>query len=278
MSSVATHRALTDHARNSESALLHLYHPGHEVPPIPLHESPSLRRNAANEPRAYELKFLLTPHQAAEVESRLAQSLSLDPHADPTCGNGYRVTTLYCDTPNRDVYHRRGRYKLFKLRLRRYGLVNQIFLERKAKRKDLVRKRRSIMELDDLRWFTESNNLSGFAGWYHRQLRRNQLEPTCLVEYLRTAYFGTSEESPIRLTFDRHIRGGLMHEWSFQLPARVEPVLVDRVVCEFKFRGVLPSMFKSVIEAMQLIPGRVSKYRLCVQAASVNEIGSVAHA
>src|SRR5262245_6846348 len=100
------------------------------------HASPSLDRLRADGPRAFEFKFLLDPAQALEVEARLAAGLSLDPHADEANGNGYQVTTLYCDTPQWDVFHRQGRYRLFKLRLRRYGQAEHVFLERKAKRKN----------------------------------------------------------------------------------------------------------------------------------------------
>jgi hypothetical protein len=243
----------------------------------PRHTSPSLRQAGADGRRAYELKFLLSHQQAATIEDRLAAQLTVDPHADPASGGGYRVATLYCDTPQWHVFHRQGRFKLFKLRLRKYGVDGLVYLERKARRKDFVRKLRSSIEIDLLSAFAaEVFPTNGYGGWYHRQLRRNQLQPVCLVEYQRTAYFSHGDEGPIRLTFDRHIRGGLVDAWSFEPPARMERVLTDQVVCEFKFRGTVPTVFKSVIEAMQLIPGRVSKYRLCVEALGATGNGSAA--
>jgi hypothetical protein len=210
------------------------------------------------------------PEQADEVEARLATWLRPDPHHD--AGSAYRVTTLYCDTPEWDVFHQQGRYRLFKLRLRRYGAGEHVYLERKAKRRDEVRKLRSSVAMEQLAEFSEAElGLAGYGGWYRRQLRRNRLRPVCLVEYERTAYYNSGESGPVRLTFDREIQGGLVDDWSFQMPGRTERVLRDRVVCEFKFRGVLPAAFKAVVEAMKLEPGRASKYRLCVQALRVIE-------
>jgi hypothetical protein len=90
-------------------------------------QSPSLDRRGAAEP-ARELKLLLDEPLACEVQRRLRPVLSLDPHCEGD--GGYQLTTLYCDTPQLDVLHRRGRYRLFKFRLRRYGTSNRIYLER----------------------------------------------------------------------------------------------------------------------------------------------------
>jgi hypothetical protein len=284
MFEAASRKTPQDSLPPGTAPLLHLYHPPHEQIGSPHHlsphhASPSLQRFRTDGHRAFELKFLLLPEVAAQVEARLAELMTLDPHADPAHGNGYQVSTLYCDTPAWDVFHQHGRYKFFKLRLRRYGQAEYVFLERKAKRKDHVRKLRSTLAMAHLRGFAHSAlALEGYGGWYHRQLRRNKLRPACLVEYQRTAYFGMSAEGPIRLTFDRQIHGGLADGWSFETPARIERVLAEHVVCEFKFRGMLPAMFKSAIAALQLTPGRVSKYRLCVQALGVVGKGSDAHA
>src|SRR5262245_56244122 len=125
-----------DSASHEGPAQLHLYHPPHADEHAHHHASPSLRRHQADGARAFELKFLLSPEQAAAVESRLALALAPDPHADSPGAAGYHVTTLYCDTPQWDVFYQQGRYKLFKLRLRQYGRAGHVFFERKARRKD----------------------------------------------------------------------------------------------------------------------------------------------
>src|SRR5262249_11574820 len=58
--------------------------------------SPGLFRTAGSTP-AFEVKFLLNEADAAEIERRLRERLTSDPHAD---GNGmYPLSRLYFDDP-----------------------------------------------------------------------------------------------------------------------------------------------------------------------------------
>ncbi len=72
--------------------------------------------------------------------------MEIDPHASPEIGDGYLITTLYCDTPAFDVFHQNGSYGNAKYRLRRYGHGEEIFLERKLRNRQMVVKRRSIVK------------------------------------------------------------------------------------------------------------------------------------
>jgi hypothetical protein len=74
---------------------------------------------------------------------------------------------------------------------------------------------------------------------------------------------GVDHDGPLRLTFDREIRSTLVNDWTLATPGDGRPALTDQVVCEFKFRGALPTLFKSVIQALSLEPTGVSKYRHC---------------
>jgi hypothetical protein len=214
------------------------------------------------------MKFLLDEPLAREVLARLSPHLSADPHAEPSLRDRYRITTLYCDTPQLHVYGRVGRYRRFKLRLRQYGTDERIHLERKTRQGDKVRKRRSTIHVAQLERFAAAMPGEHWdAAWYHRQLLRNFLAPVCLIEYERAAYYGSCSEGPLRLTFDREIRGGLTSGWSFDQPILRRPLLADRVVCEFKFRDAMPSLFKSVVQELHLTPAGVSKYRQCMAAA-----------
>jgi hypothetical protein len=219
---------------------------------------------------AREAKLLLTEQQAREVEERLKPLLSLDPHCDAS--GGYELTTLYCDTPHLDVFRRRGRYRLFKFRLRRYGQAERIYLERKSKQGTRVRKRRDSIALDQIGHFDRITTASDWNGaWYHSQLLRNRFGPVCLIQYDRVAWFGDGGAGPVRLTFDRNVRGGLASQWSFAPSGEIVRLLPDQVVCEFKFPGSLPAIFKTVLQEMQLTLCGVSKYRHCVQALALGE-------
>ena len=142
------------------------------------------------------------PSDARAVESLLAPRLALDPHADPALGDAYRTTTLYCDTAAFDVFRCVGSHKRRKYRLRRYGHASAIFLERKSRKGERVRKRRTTIDETELSQFAESRTDAGWHGtWFAEQIGRRGLEPALRVQYVRTAYFGTTTEGPIRVTF-----------------------------------------------------------------------------
>jgi len=86
------------------------------------------------------------------------------------------------------------------------------------------------------------------------------------------------DEGPLRLTFDRHVRGTRVSDWELSSSGGGAPVWQGLVVCEFKFRGSLPGIFKSAIEALALAPSGASKYRHCFQAAGGGTSGSPVHA
>lgn len=233
--------------------------------------SPSLRPRATRGP-SYELKFVLNEALARQVESRLAPHLTLDPHADASLGGAYRTHTLYLDTDEFDILRGVEGFRRRKHRARWYGAAEIVFLERKTKAGDRVSKKRCRIDLGD---FGKLENGGGPAGWpaewFVRQVRQRGLAPRCVLTYERTAFFGEFDSVPVRLTFDRSLRGTLVSEWR---PTRVpaeRPVLLADVICEFKFAGAMPAVFKRTIEELQLAPVRFSKYRLCMQSQGFAE-------
>jgi (2Fe-2S) ferredoxin len=226
-------------------------------------QSPSLKMRPADRLPSYELKFLATVDQANRLAGLLAEQLMVDPHAGPE--GSYHITTLYCDTPERHVFRRRGRFGLMKFRLRQYGDSAEMFLERTLKRGTVVRKLRTQVPLADIGRFGGRPD-EGWGGFrFHQQLRRCQMSPVCLVEYDREAWYGILPEGTVRATIDRNLTGSPVDEWSLSRPADQRPFLVNYGICEFKFRGVMPALVQRLIESLELAPVGVSKYRNCVR-------------
>lgn len=231
-------------------------------------ESPSLSGDL--EVPSYELKFLLTEAQAHAVEARILGRLAPDPHADVKSGNTYQTLSLYCDTAKFDVFHRSARFKRRKHRVRRYGEETSVFLERKTRRGDRVKKRRVAIPVAELTMLAHPASLTDWAGhWFHRHLLRRGLQPMCRIAYERVAYMGQSHEGPLRLTFDRRIRGLITNHWDLSGFAGGLHVLADQVVCEFKYRAFMPSLFKDIVQALNLTPSPVSKYRTFLRASGL---------
>ena len=226
-------------------------------------QSPSLKRHSADRLPSYELKFLATLSQAEGLATLLGDHLSVDPYAGPN--GSYHITTLYCDTPERHVFRRRGRFGLMKFRLRQYGDAPELYLERKLKRGTMVRKLRTSIPLEMIGRFGERPDEDWDGDRFHRQLRRCRMSPVCLVEYDRQAWYGAHPEGTVRATIDRHLTGAPVEDWSLRRPANQRPFHVNYGICEFKFRGVMPELVRRLIDSLELAPVGVSKYRNCVR-------------
>jgi hypothetical protein len=228
-------------------------------------ESPSLFRNGDKTP-AFELKFLLTAAEAAEVERRLRPRLAPDPYADPGLDGGYRVTSVYFDTPGLDVFHRSKGFRRRKYRVRRYGTAATAFLERKLKKKQQVCKRRTDLPLAELAALAGDVPIEWPGAWFAKQLASRGLQPVCRVSYQRVALVGNGHDGPIRVTFDRSVIGGPATDPLPQPVSDGQPILNGDVIVEFKFIASLPVEFKDVVEDLRLAPRSVSKYRRCIEA------------
>src|SRR5438105_5925689 len=113
------------------------------IPPRKTWASPSLAAVPGGAIPAYEFKCLVPEGVARGVEAWAAAHLAPDPHADPARG-GYRVTSVYFDTQQFDVYRRSGSAcGGHKHRARRYGAEPTAHLERKSKRDGRVWKYRT---------------------------------------------------------------------------------------------------------------------------------------
>jgi hypothetical protein len=236
-------------------------------------ESPSLFRQEATEdsaPPAYEIKFLLTEEQARAVEDRVRGRLSLDPHADPTLGGAYRITSLYTDTAQFDVFRRAGEFARSKFRVRRYGHNGPVYVERKDKNGAKVRKSRVSVPTADLAILAAPVTPSSWAGgWFHHELMRRKLAPVCRISYERMAYLGTADGGTVRLTFDRTVRGELAAGWDVVPVVKSRELLPKQVICEFKYRAAMPLLFKELVESLGLNPQPCSKYRRFVETAGI---------
>jgi hypothetical protein len=225
-----------------------------------------------NRELATEMKFLVSPALAGQIRAWGRQHLSPDPHAGGPAGDGYEITSLYFDTAQFDVFHRRGSFGRSKYRIRRYGEAQVAFLERKLKTRGLLTKRRSIVRLDELEFLAADDDNRAWPGrWFHRRLLARVLSPVCQISYQRTALVAMTSFGPIRLTMDSGLRAlpTTCIQFTNELGA---PLLEDQIILELKFRYGLPALFKYLLEEFALTPVPFSKYRFAADALSlVNE-------
>ena len=216
-----------------------------------------------------ETKFVVDPVTATAICEWARAHLNRDPHGEGQFGDEYRTTSLYFDTHDFDVFNRRGSYSRSKYRIRRYDGAASAFLERKLRTDSLLAKRRTSVALTELaplgRSIATSRVLSRWAGsWFEHRLLIRHLRPSCQISYSRLARIAEVEYGPVRMTLDTHVRALPIHSLEFS-KREGELVLPDQAVLELKYRDVLPSVFKRLIEEFRLTPRRASKYRAAVQ-------------
>jgi hypothetical protein len=224
---------------------------------------PALGRGAE---AAFEMKFLLSDEHARAVEDWARGCLALDPHADPALG-GYRTSSVYLDTAGLDVFYGSPGFKRRKFRIRRYGTEAVVFLERKARSGDRVRKRRACIPETELAFLEEAAATPMWPGhWFRTRLLVRGFRPVCLIGYDRVAFMASTSEGLVRLTLDRRVRGAPTGSLTPGVLTGGLPFLEGQTILELKFQAVLPSLFRRLIQDHGLTPAAVSKYRLCVRA------------
>jgi hypothetical protein len=217
---------------------------------------------------ASEIKFVVSTELAARIGHWARTHLHPDPHGSGPFGDEYQTTSIYFDTGDLDVFHRRGSFGRSKYRIRRYGTAPVAFLERKMRQPNVLAKRRTLASLTALdRLATADLDVSWEGHWFHRRIVSRRLQPVCQVTYHRVARVLGHEGETIRLTLDSNLAAQPSKRTGFAHPAGV-PFMHDRVILELKFRGGLPAMFRRLVEEFRLNPEPASKYRMGLAAFS----------
>jgi hypothetical protein len=212
---------------------------------------------------AFELKFLLSIDTARMVEAWARAHLRPDPHG---LAGSYRTTTLYCDTLGLDIFFRSPGHRRSKYRVRRYGEGPAVYLERKTKKGDRVRKMRERIPVDALPSLARPDQGDT---WFHRQVHFHDLRPICRIAYDRTAFVGHSSDGGLRLTLDRHPVCVPADGWSVPALHDGMSFLPDRVILELKYHASLPTLFRGLLAELPVSPSRGSKYRSCVEELGI---------
>jgi hypothetical protein len=193
------------------------------------------------------------------------QHLAADPHGAGAAEDEYRITTIYFDSPEYDVFHRRRSFGRSKYRIRRYGDGGEVFLERKLRQPGLLAKRRTLVPLASLARLDDGD--AGWPGrWFQRRLRLRHLRPVCQISYTRVARVGETAAGPVRLTLDEGLSVARLDRVSFEPGGESVDLLGDQMVLELKYRVEVPALFKQLVEEFGLKPQAVSKYRLGIAA------------
>jgi hypothetical protein len=220
-----------------------------------------------------EIKFLVPADRVEALLEWARERLRADPYGSGPHGDTYETNSIYFDTAEFDVFHRRGSFGRSKYRARRYGMAEEMFLERKLKTNDLVSKRRSIVPCSELAKLASAETRKGWAGhWFHRRMLARQLAPVAQVAYTRTALVHANGHGPIRMTLDVGVRAVQSKALAFQELAGAPLLTGSNGILELKFYRSRPPVFDELIETFALIAQPISKYRIAVGALYAREV------
>lgn len=228
--------------------------------------NPEPARSATTRFIRYELKVVLSKPEAERVQAWAAERLSPDPFGDEA--GVYEVRTLYLDSPQMEIYHRLGEDRGTKFRVRRYGEEGQVWLERKRRRGDRVKKRRARWPLGELsRLLSGSGAPAEWAGSFQNAVCNRDLAPVLLVVYPRSAFAG---EDSARLTLDWGVKVWRMGPDDDPFDPPGDPVEVtDDVILELKYDGTMPPVFDELLKMLDRDTSGFSKYGRGVEAAGL---------
>ena len=215
---------------------------------------------------AREAKFLVDVSKLPKVVDWARANLDADGHGTGVFADEYTTASLYFETTDFAVYQRQASYGRSKFRIRRYGLSDIIFLERKFRTERLLAKRRTTVPVTDLERLADAIPDRAWPGfWFHRRVLLRKLRPLIQMSYDRVARIGRSSTGPVRMTIDVNLRVLPMPDRAF-IPGVGLPIVEDKCIIEVKFRRELPAIFKRFAETFGLEIQKVSKYRLGLTA------------
>jgi hypothetical protein len=216
----------------------------------------------------YERKFVVSESAAEAIRSFVTAYVPIDEHVTPDQPRGYRVYSLYLDTPSRKLYRQScdGIKNRYKLRVRFYDTNKDgpAFLEIKQRTTETVHKMRAIVSKRAAEkmlrggWISPADLLSnGVASTraleeFCRRREELKAEGTVFVSYTREAFVSQTAES-VRVTFDRDIAGRPYDPRDgLTVPEDEAMVKVNGVVLELKYNGRAPRWMHDLITSFGL--------------------------
>jgi hypothetical protein len=238
----------------------------------------------------YERKFVVSERVAESIRDFVGGYLVHDRYMDAAGPEGYRVCSLYLDTPQLSLYRqsKQGIKNRYKLRIRFYydDAAAPAFIEIKRRKSETVHKLRAAVSKPAVERFLRGGTLGAgdLASNSDTSLRvlaefceiHGRLRPNgvAFVAYRREAYVSNSAEG-VRVTFDRRIEGQCYRPDSGLTPfGEARCVMPRGVVLELKYNGRAPRRMHDLITSFNLQRKSIPKYVLSVDALNLVPKGS----
>jgi hypothetical protein len=237
----------------------------------------------------YERKFVVSERVAESIREFVGAYLVHDRYMDAAVPGGYRVCSLYLDTPPLTLYRqsKQGIKNRYKLRIRFYDddAAAPAFIEIKRRTSETVHKLRAAVAKPAVERFLRGGalNIGDLASNSDTSLRalsefceardRLHADGVAFVDYRREAYVSNSAEG-MRVTFDRRIAGhGYRADCGLAPPGESRAVMPRGVVLELKYNGRAPRWMHDLVTSFNLQRISIPKYVLSVDALGIGTKG-----
>lgn len=220
----------------------------------------------------FELKYILDINTAQEIIEELSRYTHPDPHGG---AEGYRVTSLYYDSPDLDFFWDKieGLKYRRKVRIRIYPgtdieAVSEAMVEIKQRINRTVQKRRLKLPLEEAytlcRGEYQWNHLSpleqAVASEINYLTAAKNLQPTCIIDYHRKAFMGTQYNPGLRITFDTDLRCRTQNLGINQDLENHHFLPLNCCIMEIKVDETVPNWVSALLTRFNCELHRVSKY------------------
>lgn len=215
----------------------------------------------------HEIKYIISPGDAASIRSNLSAAAHVDPHAAQR--GYYCIRSLYFDDPMDTALHEKldGVNERRKFRLRYYNDdLSYIMLECKMKRDGVGCKPQERLTLEeaqrmlqgDIAWMATSQRPLLVA--LYVAMKVDRLTPKTVVAYKRVPFvYGPGN---VRVTLDWAIRTGAPRD--FLNPHGLTlPIEEDVTLLEVKWDSYLPGVIRRATALKSRTPTAFSKYAAC---------------
>lgn len=218
----------------------------------------------------YEAKYLVPREVRTALRCDLAAMLRPDPNAAHS-PDGYRVESLYFDTPRRANYTEKldGIAVRRKFRIRQYDDDSSTRnLEVKERIADRQRKARTALSANEYRSIVSGGTLytTDYASRSFTVTRAmSALRPWLLLRYQRMA-FNANARDDVRVTIDGRLEARAAHAFERPISAYVPVIAPGHAIVEFKWSTVFPMELQSLLRKYGLRNAALSKYCLGMDA------------
>lgn len=227
-------------------------------------------RSSDREKFRHEWKFLIPEGEKEVLCQKLGALIHLDEHAS---GGGYLIRSLYFDDIWENSYEEKlagvSSRKKYRLRTYDYG-TTEIFLECKKKEEQYVKKTSAKLNREEAeRMMAEDyeflrDRKEPVCQDFYIDHKLALLKPKVIVDYNRIPYVFTAGD--VRITFDSHVRAGILKEDLFDRNLPVLEVLEPgQLILEVKFTEFLPYFVRDLLPREEGVRVAASKYVMCLE-------------